>query len=59
MAKKIEAEPTAAEEAMIRTLLYDTLLGSQPLIACNVREALKTLLVSLGRPKLAALVMAL
>ena len=53
---KEEPEPSAQEEAIIRSLLYDTLLGSQPLIACNVRSALQLLLTQIGRPKLGLLV---
>lgn len=54
-AKKNEPEPSDKEEAILRALLYDSLLGSQPLIAMNVRASLQILLNHLGRPKLGLL----
>lgn len=55
-ASKKEPEPSEKEEQILRALLYDSLLGSQPLIAMNVRASLQILLNQLGRPKLATLV---
>jgi hypothetical protein len=54
MARKSQSEVVTEEEReLVRALVYDTLLGSVPLVLCNVREALEKLLVNLGRPKLA------
>lgn len=53
MKRAAEHPPTEEELAILYSLLYDTLLGSQPLIASNVRERLTDLLVALRRPKLA------
>lgn len=52
--KRQEREPNEQETALLRSLVYDTLLGSHPLIRCNVEEALERLLTHIGRPKLAA-----
>jgi hypothetical protein len=43
---------TPEEDALWR-LLYDTLLGSSPIIGANVREALSDLLSLLGHEELA------
>lgn len=51
-----EADPTDEDVSRVKALMLDTLLGSQPLIYSNVREALAALLRHIGRPKLAAVV---
>lgn len=48
-----EKMPTEEELSLLRAILYDTLLASNPIISCNVQERLADLLVAIGRPKLA------
>lgn len=51
---RMEPSDDTPEEAAVRALLYDTLVMAYPLVADNVRHALKDLLVLLDRKELAA-----
>lgn len=52
-AAKTEKEPSDEDIRLIRSVLYDSLLGYNPLVKANVQEALVKLLEHVGRPKLA------
>ena len=51
-----EPEPTDEDVARIKGVMFDTLLGSQPLVYSNVRIELAKLLRHLKREKLAKIV---